>query len=113
MADDIPTIATSAPDYDEEPVIDIDIGFLSGATMAKTLRPEQGDEVRASENGFILFLSSLSLTKPEEFEIYTQSLAWVSTRYRVRRVRRRPVLESRGSQGSDAPRDSATAPTPE
>jgi hypothetical protein len=89
MLHDIPMIATSAPDYIEESVIDVDFGFTSGVTLIKTLRPEQGDELRRDDRGFLLHMAGPNLTAPEEFVAYYQALAWHSIRHRVRRLRRR------------------------
>lgn len=112
MADDIPTIATSAPAYEEEPVIDVDFGFTSGATLVKTLRPERGDELIYDDRGFLLRMTSPHLTEPEEFVAYFQALAWHSIRHRIRKIRRLdPGSPSRPAPA--APVDPPAAPSSE
>lgn len=95
VSEETPSIVKSGPDYDEEPVIDIDLGFTSGDVRSFTVRPQRGDYFK--NLGDVLDLNLHDEQGVESLAIYKTALAWLSVRHRVIRTRRPGPPKAPGS----------------
>lgn len=85
-SDNIPCIATSAPDYIEEVVIDLDVSFTQGSPVSVTIRPEKGDVMDTFPTHLSIRLHRPGLIKPEEVTIFLHSVTLISERHRIKKT---------------------------
>lgn len=75
----------SEPKYLEEPVIDVDAGFISGEVRQFTLKTKRGDSIKPLTDRVELILHDQG-QEPENLTLYKKALAWLSTRHRILRT---------------------------